>query len=51
MGGHDGFSVSTGAALWLGPAVTRTRISNVQVLFGEGSGKSMGYGVDVGIVF
>lgn len=49
--GKDGFSVSTGAALRLGPLMTRARISNVQLLSGQGSGKSVGFGVDMGIVF
>lgn len=49
--GKDGVSVSTGAALRLGPLMTRARISNVQLLFGEGAGKSVGFGVDMGIVF
>lgn len=51
LAGSDGLSVSTGGALRLGPMVTRARVSNVQVLFGEGSGKSMGFGMDMGIVF
>jgi len=37
--------------LRLGPNLVRVRVSNVQVLFGQGEGKSMRLGVDMGLVF
>lgn len=51
MAGSDGIALSTGAAFRLGPLQTRARVSNVQALFGQGTGKSMGFGLDFGIVF
>lgn len=42
---------AVGAALRLGPNLVRVRVSNVQVLFGQGEGKSMRFGVDMGLVF
>lgn len=47
----DGVAVAAGAALRLGPVLTSVRASNVQALFGHGQGKSMVFGVDMGIVF
>lgn len=46
-----GLSVNAGAGLRLGPLQTRAHISDVQVLFGRGSAKEFGLGIDLGIVF
>lgn len=47
----DGFSLSTGGALKLGPVRLRARLNNVQALFGQGGGRSVGFGADFGIAF
>lgn len=47
----DGFSISTGGALKLGPVRMRARLNNVQALFGQGGGRSVGFGADFGIAF
>jgi len=50
-GGEKTQACAVGAALRLGPNLVRVRVSNVQVLFGQGEDKSMRFGVDMGLVF